>query len=130
MVKSMSSSAKNPRSPITTHVLDISRGKPAANIHVTLQRRLSNATSEGVWSILKNAETNSDGRIEDLLAPGSVAEPGVYSLTFELAGYFLAQGQKTFYPTATIVFEITNPKEHHHVPLLLSPYGYSTYRGT
>lgn len=126
----MNSPTKNPRSPITTHVLDISLGKPAANIHVTLQRRLSRATREGGWSILKDAITNADGRIEDLLAPGSLAEVGVYSLTFELADYYLSQGQKGFYPTASIVFEISNPKEHHHVPLLLSPFGYSTYRGT
>ena len=121
MVKLMS-----PRSPITTHVLDISRGKAASGIAVTLERRIS----ETEWKILKKAATNADGRIEDLLAPGSQAEAGIYRLTFETAPYFRSSGGTGFYPYASIAFEITQPQEHHHVPLLLSPYGYSTYRGT
>ncbi len=119
MVKLMSA-----RSPITTHVLDISRGKAASGIPVTLERRVSDTE----WKLVKKAATNSDGRVEDLLPPGSRADAGVYRLTFETAGYFGKGGG--FYPYASIAFEITQPQEHHHVPLLLSPYGYSTYRGT
>ncbi len=112
----------NLRSPITTHVLDISKGKPAAGIPVTLETQAGKQ-----WLLLKSSQTNADGRIEDLLKPGSKAEKGVYRLTFDTAKH---SGGATFYPYIQIVFEITHPKEHHHVPLLLSPYGYSTYRGT
>lgn len=114
------------RSPITTHVLDLSRGKAAAGIPVTLERRISSTA----WKTLKSAVTNADGRVEDLMTPGTQAEAGVYRLTFETAPYFRAGGGASFYPYASIAFEITQPQEHHHVPLLLSPYGYSTYRGT
>jgi 5-hydroxyisourate hydrolase len=114
------------RSPITTHVLDISHGKAAAGIAVTLERQIS-ATE---WKALKSSATNADGRVEDLLPPGSAAEAGVYRLTFDTGAYFSKNGGSGFYPFTSIAFEITQPKEHHHVPLLLSPYGYSTYRGT
>lgn len=114
------------RSPITTHVLDISRGKAADGIPVVLER----VSEAEVWLELKRGTTGQDGRIEDLLPPGSQAEPGAYRLTFETGAYFRAQHAECFYPFVTIVFEITRPEEHHHVPLLLSPFGYSTYRGT
>lgn len=114
------------RSPITTHVLDISRGKAAAGVAVTLERQLS-ATE---WKQLKQSATNADGRVEDLMAPGSAVDAGIYRLTFDTAAYYRASGGTTFYPHASIVFEVANPKEHYHVPLLLSPFGYSTYRGT
>jgi 5-hydroxyisourate hydrolase len=116
----------NSRSPITTHVLDISVGKAASGVAVTLER----SDGRGGFALLKRAATNADGRVEDLLERGSRAEGGVYRLTFDLQAYFSAKGTKTFYPEASIVFEITQPAEHHHVPLLLSPFGYSTYRGT
>jgi len=116
------------RSPITTHVLDIARGKAAAGVAVTLESQ--DAGGGGAWKELRRASTNADGRVEDLMAPGSKAPAGIYRLTFGIGPYFRAQGGESFYPHATIVFEIKNPAEHHHVPLLLSPYGYSTYRGT
>jgi 5-hydroxyisourate hydrolase len=115
------------RSPITTHVLDISRGKAAASVKVALEQRISDTE----WKLIKRSATNSDGRVEDLLPIGAQVDAGVYRLGFETAEYFRAQGATpTFYPSVSILFEIKNPKEHHHVPLLLSPFGYSTYRGT
>lgn len=114
------------RSPITTHVLDISRGRAAGQVPVTLEKKIS----ETEWTLMKRAATNSDGRVEDLLDKGSQAEAGVYRLTFDTGAYFKALGTSTFYPLAAIVFEVTQTSEHYHVPLLLSPFGYSTYRGT
>ena len=116
----------NTRSPITTHVLDISVGKAAQGVPVQLDR----SDGKGGWKTLKAATTNADGRVEDLMERGSRAEAGVYRLTFGIRAYFAGRGVGTFYPEASIIFEITQPAEHHHVPLLLSPFGYSTYRGT
>jgi 5-hydroxyisourate hydrolase len=109
-------------SGITTHVLDTSRGRPAAGVGVVLEVR----SDEG-WREIVRAETDSDGRVRDLLPEAAV---GVYRLTFEIETYFDAQGIEGFYPEATIVFHVRNAGEHHHVPLLLSPFGYSTYRGS
>lgn len=115
----------NERSPITSHVLDTSRGKAASGISVTLAQKVGDQ-----WQNLGQAVTNSDGRVETLLAVGTQLRAGVYRLRFEPAAYFRAQGTETFYPEIEVVFEVTQPVQHHHVPLLLSPFGYSTYRGT
>lgn len=113
------------RSPITSHVLDTSRGRPAAGVNVLLESQVSAKE----WKAVKTSVTNADGRVEDLMAPG-VLQVGVYRLTFETQAYFRAQKIQSFYPHVCIVFEVTAPKEHHHVPLLLNPFGYSTYRGS
>jgi len=112
-------------SPITTHVLDTSRGHPAAGISVKLER-LSGATN---WQAIAEGKTNSDGRITDLLPSGSLVV-GRYRLIFAVAEYFAANSVTSFYPQVTIEFHVTAPTEHYHVPLLLSPFGYSTYRGS
>jgi 5-hydroxyisourate hydrolase len=111
------------RSPITTHVLDLSRGKPAQKLAVALDT----LETGGQWRTLARGETDADGRIEDLLAPGTKAKAGVYRLVFETGLHY--QGQ-CFYPSVTIQFELTDPSQHYHVPLLLNAYGYSTYRGS
>lgn len=108
------------RSPITTHVLDTARGRPGSGIAVELER----LTAKEIWTSLACGTTNADGRVEDLLPPGSKAEKGTYRLTFDTSSV------SEFFPSVSIVFEIKSPSEHHHVPLLLSPYGYSTYRGS
>ena len=113
------------RSPITTHILDVNQGKAAAGIPVSLDMQKG-----GNWTSLAKGTTNADGRIEDLLKPGSKADVGVYRLSFETQSYFKKQGSKSFYPEINVVFEITDSGAHHHVPLLLSAFGYSTYRGT
>jgi 5-hydroxyisourate hydrolase len=109
---------------ITTHVLDTSLGRPASGVPVLLERR----TAEGSWSVLGRGVTDADGRSRDLL-PGPL-EAGTFRLTFETGAYFAAQGKTGFYPTVSIAFQIVDASQHHHVPLLLSPFGYSTYRGS
>jgi 5-hydroxyisourate hydrolase len=116
---------KPSRSPITTHVLDLARGKPAQGILVNLEHE-----EKGTWREIGKGRTDADGRIEDLLARGSQAPSGGYRLSFGTGEYFRAQGGATFYPSVVISFQVTAPGEHYHVPLLVSPYGYSTYRGS
>jgi len=112
-------------SPITTHVLDTSQGRPAAGVEVQLARR----STDNRWEVVASGVTDADGRIADLLSPGALAA-GVYCLTFATGAYFKRQGIATFYPTVAIEFQIVVPSEHYHVPLLVSPFGYSTYRGS
>ena len=113
------------KSPITTHVLDTSLGRPAAGVRVTIERIAEN----GEAVVLAAGTTNEDGRIMDLLPVEPRLEVGVYRVTFDTGGYFAAQGVTGFYPNVVIAFNLSAPEEHHHIPLLLSPYGYSTYRG-
>ncbi|HEY2882475.1 MAG TPA: hydroxyisourate hydrolase [Pirellulales bacterium] len=115
----------NSTSPITSHVLDTSTGKPAAGVEVELARR-----SDGrLWEVLAHGVTNADGRLPDLLPTGSLTI-GVYCLTFATGAYFKRHGIATFYPAVAVEFQITAPADHYHVPLLVSPFGYSTYRGS
>lgn len=107
-------------SPITTHVLDTALGKPAAGIPVTLFQG-ENTVGQG--------ETNPDGRVTDLLAEGSL-ETGTYRIRFDVAKYLASTSEAAFYPFVEITFTIAETDEHYHVPLLLSPFGYSTYRGS
>lgn len=112
-------------SQITTHVLDTSIGKPAQNIFITLEQN----TSDQNWIALGSGKTNADGRLPRLLSTDTKLNPGIYRLIFDTASYFNTQGIKGFYPHVSIAFEITDAS-HYHVPLLLNPYGYSTYRGS
>jgi 5-hydroxyisourate hydrolase len=107
-------------SAITTHVLDTARGRPAAGVAVRLER-------EG--ALLASGATDADGRLRDLLPDGPL-EPGRYRLVFDTEGYFAAEGTEAFYPEVSVVFRVREGGEHFHVPLLLSPFGYSTYRGS
>jgi len=109
---------------ITIHVLDTSRGKPAAGMLVTLERR----ANDGTWTAVGRGETDSDGRVKSLVS-GPI-ETGVYRLPFDTATYFRERHAETFYPEATIVFTVTGREQHYHVPLLLAPWGYTTYRGS
>ena len=109
-------------SPITTHVLDTATGRPAQGCPLTLY-----AVDGETLTALASGTTNADGRVTDLLAPGSL-QPGHYRMTFDTAAYF--GDAPSFYPVVHIHFTITATDEHYHVPLLLSPYGYSTYRGS
>lgn len=111
-------------SPITTHVLDVSLGRPAAGVPVVLEMQ----DGDG-WAVLGRGVTDADGRNKTLMQPGTLAA-GVYRLTFDTAAYFKLTGAPGFFPTVSVVFELRAPGGHHHVPLLLSPYGYSTYRGS
>jgi 5-hydroxyisourate hydrolase len=110
------------KSPITTHILDTSLGRPAAGVDVTLFR-------EGTSEEIGRGLTDEDGRVTDLLPPGSLTE-GTYRIAFETGAYFAQQERACFYPRVEITFRVAAAGEHYHVPLLLNPYGYSTYRGS
>lgn len=111
---------------ISTHVLDTAGGRPAAGVAVTLERR----GDDGCWHRAGDGITDDDGRVGALLAEGAEPAAGVYRLTFHLEPWFAERGVDAFYPLAAVVFRVREPAEHHHVPLLLAPYGYSTYRGS
>jgi len=114
------------KSPITTHVLDTARGKPA----VALKAILEIYTQAREWKELGRGETDTDGRITDLLRQDSKLTAGTYRLTFLTDAYYRSVGVEGLYPSVPVVFEIKEPAAHYHIPLLLSPFGYSTYRGT
>lgn len=113
-------------STISTHVLDTAVGRPAAGIAVTLFR----LDEHKEWQTIASGQTDGDGRISDLLTAGQGVAPGVYQLLFTTGYYFAARGETGFYPVVPIIFQIERPGDHFHVPLLLSPYGYTTYRGS
>ncbi len=131
---------------ISTHVLDTATGLPAEGVGVRLER-LEASEREPVGrpdpgeppgrpepdapgAVLRVASTDADGRVTELLPAGEALAPADYRLTFDTGAYFAGRGVDAFYPFATIVFRVTEPDRHHHVPLLLSPFGYSTYRGS
>lgn len=111
-------------SPITTHILDLESGLPAAGVHVQLDRE-----ENGAWTQIASGLTDGDGRIKDLLKPGSLS-PGYFRLTFDVAAYFDGRKKPTFYQRVPVEFKIEAIDRHFHVPLLISPFGYSTYRGS
>ena len=111
---------------ISTHVLDAIAGRPAAGVSVTLSVRLA-----GDWVVVSERHTDAEGRIADFLGPAGPTERGTdvqdYQLRFDTGGYF---GAGTFYPEVNITFRVSDAGAHHHVPLLISPYAYTTYRGS
>jgi 5-hydroxyisourate hydrolase len=113
-------------SSITTHILDTSLGKPAANVGVTLEQ----VDAYGATQVIGQSRTDQDGRARDLLAEGVALEAGRYRLTFDVGAYFTATRRETFYPDVVITFDVRDANQHYHVPLLVSPFGYSTYRGS
>jgi len=108
---------------ITTHVLDTARGRPAAGMEVRLERRVS-----GSWQPAGSGRTDADGRAKELLT--GPRETGTWRISFEVGAWHAAQGVEGFYPTVEITFTVRDAAQHHHVPLLISPWGYSTYRGS
>jgi 5-hydroxyisourate hydrolase len=112
-------------SGITTHVLDTARGRPAQGVPVTLEIEVA-----GGWKLVGEGTTNADGRISDLVSAEVSIAPGVYRLIFDTGKYFANQQSESFYPQVTIIFRLADAAQHYHVPLLLSPFGYSTYRGS
>ncbi|GAA1405966.1 hypothetical protein AUR04nite_16720 [Glutamicibacter uratoxydans] len=116
-------SAKSERGHLSTHILDTVSGKPAQGVDVVLEHRVKNK-----WKQVANGTTDEDGRIESL-GPKTL-ENGAYRITFETEAYFKQLKQDTFFPSIPIDFYISSPDQHYHVPLLLSPFAYSTYRGS
>ena len=113
-------------SAITTHVLDLSRGLPAQAMGVMLEIQ-----REGHgWVKLGERKTDADGRVKEFFPPGSALDPGRYRLTFEVGAYYRGRGSESYYPQVPVEFEVRDPLQRHHVPLLVSPFGYSTYRGS
>lgn len=111
-------------STISTHVLDTARGCPAGGMAITLEK-----LDDGGWVRLGGGTTNDDGRVGALVPEGQI-ELGVHRMIFGTGDYFEARDQTGFYPEVRVCFEILAPDEHYHVPLLISPFGYSTYRGS
>ncbi len=109
------------QSSITTHVLDTSRGQPASGVPVLLAVRAEN----GEWREVARGSTDKDGRSKMASAPR-----GVYRLVFDTDAYFRAWNLEGFYPEVVVTFEVRDPSQQYHLPLLISPYGYSTYRGS
>ena len=105
---------------VSTHVLDTALGRPAADVPVRLQ------TPEGV--VIGSGKTNADGRCAEL--SNGTLDAGTYQIFFDTAAYFAASGQEGFYPEVVVTFTLADPQQHHHVPLLLAPFAYSTYRGS
>lgn len=105
---------------ITTHILDTALGRPAAGVHVTLERL------DGSWLAVGQGDTDADGRLRTLTPAGPVP-PGTYRIGFDTGAYL---GPAAFFPRVEIQFVVADGAQHFHVPLLLSPYGYSTYRGS
>jgi len=112
-------------SQITTHVLDTAKGLPAKGIPISLQRPID----DNQWEDIASGITNSDGRVPNFLEDNFVLEPGTYRMLFNTKTYFEQSGTVGFYPEVPVIFEI-NDTQHYHIPLLLSPFGYSTYRGS
>lgn len=113
-------------STLSTHVLDTQSGRPAAGVPITLETQ----TPSGEWRELARGTTNTDGRVRDFLPAGTKLAPGLYRMTFHTGEYFRTNNLKGFYPYVPVVFELASAEEHYHVPLLLSPFGFSTYRGS
>jgi 5-hydroxyisourate hydrolase len=109
---------------ITTHVLDTSRGRPAQGVAIELERE-----DRGVWNLIGAGVTDADGRLRTLTPEGPLHATN-YRIRFQTGLYFQAQGATGFFPVVEIHFTISDANAHYHVPLLLSPYGYSTYRGS
>lgn len=117
-------------SAITTHVLDTSTGRPAARLRVVLERRGKNSE----WQSLGHGETDEDGRQRALMDDHTALEAGIYRLVFDTREYFESRGAHTLYPSVIIIFEVVEDEARHaaryHIPLLLGPFGYTTYRGS
>jgi 5-hydroxyisourate hydrolase len=112
-------------SPITTHVLDTARGAPAAGVRVTLEAE----GAPGEWTRVGEGTTDADGRLRTLLAPGAL-RAGAYRIAFDAGAYFRILGVDAFWREVVIEFVVRDTGAHYHVPLLVSPFGYSTYRGS
>jgi 5-hydroxyisourate hydrolase len=110
---------------ISTHVLDTARGRPAADVAVTLER-----LSGDTWTAVSAQRTDADGRATPLAPRERAPEAGTWRLRFDVGAYFAREGSAAFYPSVEVVFEVREGGGHYHVPLLVSPFGYTTYRGS
>ena len=116
--------AQEAKYQLSSHILDITSGKPAVNVKITLSKKDKNDS----WIIVEEKYTDDNGRIKDFLQQDGKIHIGIYKLTFHTSPYFKKLDSKTFYPFIEVVFELVD-NDHYHVPITLSPFGYSTYRG-
>jgi 5-hydroxyisourate hydrolase len=110
---------------ISTHILDLTCGRPAEGVAVRLHRH-----EHGSWRVIAACRTDGNGRISDLLPAGESLQSGFYRLRFGTSAYFRGRGIESFHPFVDIAFQVRKTEEHYHVPLLITPHGYSTYRGS
>lgn len=122
---SLTGVAQNKNYQLSSHILDINVGKPVPGVKITLSRQ----EAPDRWVVLEERTTDENGRVKDFLEEKPTGNTGVYKLTYHVAPYFESQGQDSFYPFIEVVFQIKDGA-HYHVPITLSPYGYSTYRGS
>lgn len=117
--------AQETKFQLSIHILDITTGKSATNVKIVLSKKDKNEK----WTVIEEKNTDDNGRVKDFLKQDGKNNSGIYKLTFQTSPYFKNLGQKSFYPFVEEVFELTDI-EHYHVPITLSPFGYSTYRGS
>jgi 5-hydroxyisourate hydrolase len=113
-------------STISTHILDTSRGAPASGVAVSLEMQ----NTDESWTELSHARTDTDGRVKPFFLVDRPVANGTYRLVFDTEPYFLSLSAACFYPQVSVVFNVDDASQHYHVPLLISPFGYSTYRGS
>lgn len=121
VVSSLASAATN---PLSVHVLNLQDGLPSAGVNVTLEKQSGKS-----WNMLNHATTNEQGRVTGLYPEGQALEKGTYRVTFKTGKWFAAHNTSSFFPEVPVIFEVDGTVPHYHIPLLLSPYGFSTYRG-
>lgn len=124
LLSSMASFAVAANNPLSVHVLNLQNGTPSSQVAVTLEKQ----NSQG-WQMINNGVTNEEGRITALYPEGKELETGTYRVTFKTGDWFKEHNMKTFFPTVPVIFEVDGAVAHYHIPLLISPYGFSTYRG-
>lgn len=111
--------------PLSVHVLNLENGLPSPGVNVTLEQHVGSQ-----WQPLAQGVTNEQGRIGELFPAGKSLEKGQYRVVFKTGDYFAKAKRETFFPEIPVIFEVKNSDQHYHIPLLLSPYGFSTYRGS
>jgi 5-hydroxyisourate hydrolase len=112
------------QNPLSVHVLNLDNGLPSANVKVVLE-----AQQNDKWTEINSATTDEEGRISELYPKDASLQKGVYKVTFKTGDWFRQKNERSFFPEVPVVFVIDGSLEHYHIPLLISPYGYSTYRG-
>lgn len=124
-LSSLCSIAMAAGNPLSVHVLNLQDGLPSPDLTVTLEKQQS-----GTWQTLNQGVTNEQGRITDLYPQGKALEKGTYRVTFKTGDWFKKHDTASFFPEVPVIFNVDGSVPHYHIPLLLSPYGFSTYRGS
>ena len=124
-LSAVSSLALAAGNPLSVHVLNLENGLPSPGVNVTLEKHVGQN-----WQPLAQGVTNEQGRIGELFPEKQAMEAGQYRVVFKTGEYFKKAGRDTFFPEIPVIFEVKNADQHYHIPLLLSPYGFSTYRGS